>query len=282
MPIQHTLFAQDFLHCIKFVDADVLKRDPNNRYFVEVLKLALSESSQVYGDYRLCPLNTLITQERQLRELEKGKIDVFWTVTSQERESQAKAIRIPLAFGVYGLRVLVINRNHAARTPEEILKKPMLSGTDWPDTNILKTNGFQVDSGHSEHDFLFLTADRDVYAFPRGITEAWAELATVKIPELMVEPTVLLRYPAPMYFFVATQNEDLGNRLTEGLKKATKSGALENLFFSFSWHQHMLQKANLPKRKIVELNNPYLPKSADKKAILELQQRVIDYPIEEN
>lgn len=267
--------SDETVPCIKFVAADVLKRDPNNGYFVKVLEQALEMSEDSHGAYQLCPLNTLITQKRQLLELDKGKVDVFWTMTTKAREKEAIAIPIPLAFGVYGLRVLVVNQAAINMSPETLLKRPMLIGADWPDRTIFESNGMIVDAGHSEHDLLFLTADRDLYAFPRGITEAWAELATVSLEDLAVDEHWLIQYPAVMYFFVSHNKPELAKRIKQGLETMLTNGQLEDLFFSFPWHQEMMRVARLQDRKIITFNNPTLPSNINLEQVKEMQDMVI-------
>lgn len=266
---------------IRFVDATSLKQNPNNQYFIAALDLALQKSQQEFGDYILQPIDIPILQTRHFVELSLGRIDVFWTMASAIRDSFARPIKVPLAFGSYGIRILAINKTTENKMVSisdvvSLNNYTALSGADWPDTSILKHNGITVDEGHSEDELYKLVNQFPSFYFPRAITEIYDELARLAEPNVLAERTLALSYPAVMYFYVANDNVELAKRLEKGLLKAIDDGSLAQLFFTFEHHQMAFKEAKLQQRRMIYLENPTLPKGVDTKFVRELQEQIID------
>lgn len=75
-----------------------------------------------------------------------GKIDVLWSMTTQEREAQLLPIRIPIDKGLLGWRIPLLRANRAnllagATTLAGLHLWSAGQGHDWPDAEILKSNG---------------------------------------------------------------------------------------------------------------------------------------------
>ncbi|MEI5637808.1 MULTISPECIES: hypothetical protein [unclassified Pseudoalteromonas] len=96
---------------IRVVDAATINISPQNAYFLSALRLALDKSQTKYGEYWLEPIDVPINQLRQFKELDKGNVDVFWTVATPMRDAQALTVNIPLAFGSFGVRILALNNS---------------------------------------------------------------------------------------------------------------------------------------------------------------------------
>lgn len=266
---------------VRFVDATSLKQNPNNQYFIAALDLALQKSQQEFGDYILQPIDIPILQSRHFVELSLGRIDVFWTMASAVRDSFARPIKVPLAFGSYGIRILAINKTVESKMAAisdvvALNNYTALSGSDWPDTSILKHNGVAVDEGHSEVDFYKLVNQFPAFYYPRAVTEILNESARLAEPNVTVEKTLTLMYPAVMYFYVANDNLELAKRLEKGLLKAIDDGSLEQLFFNFEHHKMAFQEAKVHQRRFIYLDNPILPKGVDVKLVRQLQEQIID------
>ena len=124
---------------------------------------------------------------------------------------------------------------------------------------ILEANQLKVE-GVTQYERLFemLHKERFDY-FPRGINEAWIEVKRFKgqFTKMMVEPNLALYYPIYVYFFVSINNPTLAQRIEMGLNTALNDGSFEALFKKH--HDHLIKKASLDSRKIILLDNPYLP-----------------------
>lgn len=237
--------------------------DPRKPYFVDLLTLALEQTRTSHGDYELQQISAPMYQARQLKTLERGLIDIMWTMTSAEREKQARAIYIPLMKGLLGYRVLLIHRKDQtvfANIHETAYLKTRVAyqGHDWPDTEILRSNGFIVETS-VWYKALFKMLDEGRFDyFPRGILEAWAEVEQMGFANIMVEPHHLLVYPTAIYFFVHPENKELAERIQLGLERAQADGSFDELLFNHPLHVEAFRKAALASRRVHKLDNPLL------------------------
>lgn len=129
----------------------------------------------------------------------------------------------------------------------------------WPDSKILKASGISVvkSTGYSTL-FSMLEGERFDY-FPRGVNEPWAEVKAHKEKNLEVEKTLIIQYPAPIYFFVNKNNHKLAFRIERGLRMAIADGSFERLFRSHPANEEVFTLANIQNRRIFKLKNPLLP-----------------------
>lgn len=239
--------------------------DVRNAYFIDVLKLALSKTERRYGRFELHKSEVEMNQSRALKNLENKKnIDVVWTMTSIEREELLEPIRVPLLKGLLGYLVFIIRKGtqdsfSSVKSISQLKKLSAGQGADWPDTEILKANGFSVveASGYSVL-FNMLAGERFDY-FPRGVNEPWAEVTAHVDKNLEVEKTLILQYPAPIYFFVNKDNQALAKRIELGLRMAIEDGSFELIFRNHPANKEIFNLAEISKRRIFKLENPYLP-----------------------
>lgn len=237
---------------------DVIKKD----YYLAMLKLALKKSEKKYGPYQLTRYITPVNQVRSIHLLMKNEnIDVLWTMTSIEREQLLLPIRIPLVKGGMGCRILLIRKGEQAlfdkvENSQQLKQMVAGQGITWPDTNILRYNGYRVETASVYSGvFNMLLLKRTDY-LPRSLHEPWDEVKL--FPELVVENKLLLEYPSPFYFFVNKVNVKLAKRLKEGLKIALEDGSFEALFNTHNDTKNTLKKADIKNRKVFKLENPYL------------------------
>lgn len=235
--------------------------DKRAEYPSELLALALSKMN---SHYQLKPSQTPVKQKRALFNLKnQNQMNVVWSMTSTERESQLRLIRIPIYKGLIGWRIGLIQSSQqplfSHNMPLQSFQTVrILQGHDWPDTKILKKNGFKVTTASSYSAlFKMLKNDRGSY-FPRSIVEIWAEAEAQRTNGLAVEQNFLLKYPTAFYYFVHPSDIELAETIEQGLEIAIKDGSFDALFQKY--HGDLIQKANLEQRIIIELDNPILPK----------------------
>jgi len=234
--------------------------DVRSHYARRLLELVLQRA---YITYRLELHPVRMQQGRAIARLKNGQgIDVLSTMTSNEREQELLPIRIPIDKGLIGWRLLLINREQAAKfssvTSLDGLKNLTAGqGHDWPDVHILRENGLNVYDGTTNYVSLFSMLERQrIDYFPRSVTEAWSEAAQYQ-QRLMVEPSIVLRYPSAIYFFVRKGNEQLATDIREGLEKMIADGSFDKLF-----QEHfgdMIARSKLKERLVLDLNNPLMP-----------------------
>jgi len=239
--------------------------DQRHEYYISMLRLALNKTKDIDGEFRLVATNTQMFQSRGLEQLKKNKsVDIIWTMTSKEREAELIPVRIPLLKGLLGHRIFIIRKGEESRfsrinTLVELKQLTAGQGSDWPDTQILQANGIKV-VGSVNYDDLFemLKYKRFDY-FPRGVNEPWAEVKAHPNSKLTVEKTLLLHYPAPIYFFVNKKNVNLAHRLERGLRIALKDGSFKQVFRHHPANREVFELANIKTRKVFKLHNPLLP-----------------------
>jgi len=236
------------------------RTDTRNQYPIRLLETALQKAG---GQYRAEETPLRMQQGRAKSLLQHGQgIDVVWAMTSIETEANLLPIRIPIFKGLISWRLLLINQRHAEKfkqiTSAHALKRMVAGqGHDWPDTPILRANGFRV---HGSSDYLSLfqmLKQNRIDFFPRSIVEIWAEAETHRQDGIIVEPAILLRYPSAFYFFVNKNNTKLAAELTAGLEMMIQDGTFDRLFHEY--HDEAISKAALKTRTVFELDNPILP-----------------------
>ncbi|CAM3801144.1 substrate-binding periplasmic protein [Roseateles saccharophilus] len=226
----------------------------------QLLRLALAAAGM---PVELEPSPESLTQKRAIFELARsgGTLDVLWTMTSVEREQQARPVRIPIYRGLNGWRLLLASAETAARMREvrtlaELRRFSLVQRLEWPDTNILQANGLDViESASFDAMFKQLRLGR-ADAFPRSVKEIWRELEH-QGRGLTVVPDICLHYPAATYYFVAPGNTELAAAIEVGLQRLRVSGELERLLLKH--HGEDLARARLGSRRVIELSNPLLP-----------------------
>ena len=204
-----------------------------------------------------------ISNARILNDVKIGQLDVMWSMTSQSLEQDYQAVYIPLFRGLLGMRLAIVTQQNAelfkhVSSIADLKRFRAGQGKTWPDTTILKENGLNVVTTLKYPNlFPMLEGGRFDY-FPRGVNEPWDEIVNHQELNLTVDPYVLLKYTAPLYFFVAKENAQLAQKLTQSLNKMIEDGSFNSMFFSDSQVQMVLQKANLKQRIIIPLSNPNL------------------------
>ncbi|MFP5303273.1 hypothetical protein R2R70_18985, partial [Cobetia sp. SIMBA_158] len=115
-------------------------------------------------------------QQRNLMSLDDSSLDLYWSMSSPERESLATAIKIPLFKGYIGKRALVTNKQNLdkfkdIKTLEQLSKLSSVQGHDWPDTRILVNNGLNVRPLSNLKAMFALTSQGRIDYFPRSFIE---------------------------------------------------------------------------------------------------------------
>ncbi len=233
--------------------------DKHNDYFEKLLSLALGKSAGPHEAFQLIH-NTELTGKERLRaalKADKG-VDVIWSSTNRERESELRAIRINLFKGINEYRLLMIRAGEEDRfagiqTLDDLRHFRAGTGSYWQDTAVLKANNLPyVTSWNYTPMFRMLAARRFDY-MSRGANEIWSELDLHADLNLTQVPGILLRYPLPIYFFVHPKNEALAKRIETGLNMALEDGSFDELFFSIPGHQRAWDEIHHGQRRVIEL-----------------------------
>lgn len=234
-------------------------------YFVDLIEMAMKNTEDEYGQYTIIYSDNEMVQERAFAKLKNNKgISVSWGMTSIKREESFSPIRIPLIKGLLGHRICIIRREDREKfqnitSLDQLKQLVLVQGSDWPDTEILEYNGFKVHKmSVYENMFKMVSAGR-VDFFPRGVNEPYEEVRIRPELNLIVDSNLLIKYVAPMYFFVNKENKVLAERLYKGLMIAIESGEFDEFFYNHATTKAIVDKAKMEERVIYEIENPILP-----------------------
>lgn len=235
-------------------------------YNLRMLRLALETTQATYGDFEIVvDENKTLTQQDALRFLsEKKELYVVPTMTDANRERVFIPVRVPLYKGLFGIRLLIGSTKTALTTPkagvaDAVKSATLVQGKGWPDTQILKENGYKVIEMEDKGAMIQAVSAGVAQFYPRSLAEIWPEIQVSGDKNLMVNPDVYLYYPTAIYFFVqkTTAGKDLAGRLQMGLEIAVQNGSFNTVFNELMGP--MIQKAALASKKMIRLQNPALP-----------------------
>jgi len=177
-------------------------------------------------------------QQRTLLMLDEKQADVFWSMTSPEREHLAIAVKVPLFKGYIGKRALLTKRAFLPRfkdlkTKQDLAQFSAIQGHDWPDTKILAQYGLTVRPLANYQAMFSLVIRGRVDYFPRSFIEVISEMEQIKSDDLAIVPDLYISYPTAFYFFVSNHKPELAEALLKGLKVMKSTGEFEQLFASY-------------------------------------------------
>jgi hypothetical protein len=233
---------------------------------VEILDTALKLTEPESGPYELGPSRDIMNESRYLHELKKGgSVNVVWSSTSVEKETEYLPLRIPLRKGILGYRIALIakgkqNLIDRVKTVEDLKQLQIGQGIGWGDVRLYESNGLAVQTSQYDSLFKMVVAGR-FDLFPRGITEVFSEydLHSGSLPDLAIEQNLLIYYPWPYYFFFNTRDTQLKQRLQAGIHKMMKDGSFDAIFKRYNGSA--IERADVKRRRVIRLNNPLLPKA---------------------
>lgn len=230
------------------------------RYLTELLLLALEKSGTPYTARSVKMIHH--SQSRSVSFLQSGMYSVYWLNTSIELEKELLPIRIPLYKGLIGWRLLLVretqkNEFSNISTLADLKKFTALQADDWPDTAILKDNGFSLKTSTGYYNLFRMLSSKRGDFFPRGITEIWNELDSYENENLTVDKHIALHYSAAYYFFVNKSNMPLKKAIEKGLNIAIADGSFNQIFMRHTGNS--IKKAVLENKKIFSLRNPNMP-----------------------
>jgi hypothetical protein len=228
-------------------------------FYVTLLSMALERSGEPYEliavklpDY---------SEKRSVLLIESDQYDVHWLNTTPEREQQLLPVRVPLDKGAIGWRVFFIRPEmqpvfDKVKSAEDLKSLVFVQGHDWPDVPILLHNGFAVERSSNWGGLFRMVALKRAQVFPRSIVEISAEQDEEVAEGLVIEKTLILRYPAAYYFFVAKDNARLADALKQGLKKSFQDGSFDRLFYQTFGDP--IAHLNLESRRVISIDYPEL------------------------
>jgi ABC-type amino acid transport substrate-binding protein len=233
-------------------------------YRWHLLELALARGAEPGVRYRLAPCTEDITQDRSLRELEAGSLDVLALGVTPARMARLLPVRVDILKGIVAYRVFLIrakDQDRIARMDLAALRRDLVVGLQrgWADLPVMEAAGFAVESASSFDSLFRMLAAGRFDAFPRGLNEAYTDLEQCRIafPPLAVERTKALYFPFPVYFWVNRGRPDLARVIERGLERALADGSFRKLFQAT--YAREIKALRAQRRQVLTLSNPILP-----------------------
>jgi hypothetical protein len=241
------------------------ERSPKNAYRAELYKLLLDATRAEFGDYQIQTYTASVAPRRQAILISAGnQLNVHWA-TPGTPIAKSKVIKIPVDIqqGLLGYRVCLTSSQTSASWAAALDLKSLalirIGQVDsWPDDDIYKFNHFNlVRTPSFDGLFQMLAANRfDCLAL--GVDEVGTVYRDKKAQytSLQIEPSILLHYEFPVYFYVSATRPDIARRFLRGFEIIQQNGQFKALFNRYFTQD--LVALNLPARRIICLKSPYV------------------------
>jgi hypothetical protein len=232
--------------------------DASHLYYRDLLQRQLPKNNPPIA------IERSVTQERSLELLQSGDLTLTWSGTNIKREGMYRPLRVPLFLGLLGVRVPVIRKSdtdrfNRIREEAELQELVACQGDQWPDSDILESNGYIVERvAKFENMYRMLEGGRCDY-FPRSIIEVYGELASTQRRNLVAYERILLSYTLPMYYFTSYGNEKLAKTLESSLYNFATSGQLLEFMKTHPATRPAFPLSRFNDSTIFYLHNPDLP-----------------------
>ncbi|NUY57357.1 transporter substrate-binding domain-containing protein [Salinivibrio sp. EAGSL] len=170
-------------------------------------------------------------------------------------------VPLPLARGVMGWRLLVINNDRKSKfdvtTVNDLRQKIAGIPAHWADAELFRKNGHEVVEKGTLDQMLKMLRDAKVDYVPLGAIEAEKVIENSSLSsELKIEMSWAIYYPLPIVFYVNLKRPDLATMLEKALMRTEESGELQSLFDQY--YKNILDSAKITDRKVIYLDNPFL------------------------
>jgi len=237
-----------------------LTPDHDDYYFSKVLELALAKTVTTHGPYRIQFVPVMPINNRLLREIEMGRVDITWMPYNINAPAQVMPIKTRLLKNLSDHRLLLIRADDQARfskvkSIEDLRQLRGGIGSHWPDRIVMEENGLPLVLSVSYFNLFKMLASNRFDYYSRGVHQVLPEIRAYADKGLVLERELLLRYDNPVYFYVNKSNTQLAERLSLGLKMAMDDGSFDALFAqfeNFTWAESVLKQGN---RREISLTN---------------------------
>jgi hypothetical protein len=231
-------------------------KTPKNYYIEELLtSIFARENLKVELQYTKTRMNQL----RMTKSLINGEfIDLTWLPFTRERSKKLLAIKIPLYKGIHGTRLLIINKKDLEKfegisTLKQLSQLVGVQHHSWSDYDLLVNNNLRMKGDLRYSGMLKAVSSGLIDYFPRSALTIRDELKNNKDLQLIIEPTLVLKYPSYINFFVSKKTPELAKIIRSGMNKMVADGSFERMFNKYNGRN--LLELNLSNRKIIMLKN---------------------------
>lgn len=243
--------------------ATIWSRAADNKHFTMILERAFFMTQHDFGEIDIVLSKDIEQTYVGKALLEGSKVDIASFPPNPWREKNLIPIYVPLSRGMLGMRVCLVHKNFENKFNRignlDQLKSSgvtFLSGLLWPDTDILKNEGFKVKTSDTYQDLFSLVTADDFRCFSRSLSEIEFEMENISGFSLVVDSQVLLLYVLPTMIFVSPKRPELAKRIQVGLDRMIKDGSFTKIFWKN--YKETFFKYNVANRRIIYIPNPTL------------------------
>ncbi|MAY43382.1 MULTISPECIES: hypothetical protein [unclassified Neptuniibacter] len=237
--------------------------DVRYEYDFAALKLALDKTKAQYGEYELKAIPS-VNIPRAIEYARKNTFQNLFIKLSYEKsyDSMLKYAHFPVDLGVVGFRVCFVSPlgKELLKSVENLDQLKSLShvqGSGWSDVEILRFNGFKVETASGYENLFRMIAANRADLFCRGANEIYDEYRIrTSIENLNYDTSMAIVYPLPRFFYTNIRNVEAAKRVTKGLERAYSDGSLVSLWEKY--YGENFKFSNLKERRIYRIENPLL------------------------
>ncbi|MFG6467500.1 hypothetical protein ACG01O_12825 [Roseateles sp. BYS87W] len=235
---------------------------PHDRFGHYVVALLARVAELTAQPYTFRALGDRRMTQRRL-ELEvgspQGTVDLMWGMTSDARRRELRRLDVKLDQGLIGWRVLVVRRDDLARWPRqlpvaELQRRRAGQGLHWPDVDILRNNGYLVDTAADTATLYDMLRHGRLDYFPRSVMEVLDELAGLDTRDVAIVPDLALRYDTGNYIFIGPHQAAVAADLETALSRLQAQGELRKRFNAA--FDAELRTLRLAQRRVIDLQAP--------------------------
>lgn len=237
--------------------------DYHHSYNIELIRRLLEVTIPEFGNFQIQTYGQAPMARRQALLLNEGDlINVQWASPGIDI-ANAEVIEIPVDIlrGLQGYRVCMINAqakvDFSGIHDVESLKTIRLGqGIGWSELAIYYANGIRPIEPTGLTGLYSILGFKRIDCIPLGINEIdrIIEREHKTFPFLAIEPSLLIYYDLPIYFYVSKKFPEIAKRFELGLKKLKASGDFDQLFQKY--HLQHIQSLKLQNRRIICLKSP--------------------------
>lgn len=243
--------------------AIVWNRAAEFKHFTELLNRAFEVTGKDYGDIDIVLSKNYEQTVIGEAMLSGSKVDIATFPPNSWREKNLIPIYIPLSRGMLGMRVCVVHKHYTSKLQNinslSALKKSgvtFLSGSAWPDTEILRRQGLKVKTSGVYKDLFGMLTGGEFRCFSRSLDEIEFEMNNIDKFSLVVDSNILMLYSLPTMIFVSPDRPRLAQRVQVGLEKMISDGSFHKLFWKN--YKETFKKYSVANRKIIQIPNDML------------------------
>lgn len=218
-------------------------------------------------NYTIKTCDTPMNPVRIIHNLSKpgSAINIAIMGSSSVYEEEFLPVRFPIYRGLLGHRIFIIHKNHQEQfnrvsTLQDLQKMNGAQGIGWPDIEILESAGLRQHVTAYDNIFRMIDTGNRIDYFSRGINEAFFEVDRNRdtLKNLAIEKQICLAYPYALFFFCGKHDQVLVQAIETGFTKAYTDGSFNTFFYDHPAIINMLTRANLDKRRLIQIPNPLM------------------------